>query len=313
MILQCNGCNRQLNTDLNLFSLNKTSKTGFQHQCKECIKKFNDTYNGKNKVLRGIKIAERKEKLEKDILKYWGTENYIQNVVDVFNIGFYSVKSLVKKFNLKIVDTKRKYYFDEDFFEEINTESKAYFLGVFFGDGNVSYETNTIALGLQDKDVIEKFCAAIQYEGQIETHIQKTNKKEFFRVRLHSLKLKNDLMKHGCVPRKSLVLKYPQIHSELEKHFLRGALDSDGCVCCTEKTNHIYFLGTYDFLEGVQNYFKKFNIKNSINKIKSIFRYYISAKKSIILVLKELYDNAQYYMDRKYNKANSMLLKLGGL
>lgn len=40
----------------------------------------------------------------------------------------------------------------------------------------------------------------------------------------------NDLLKLGLDSNKTFVLKYPEIEEKLEKHFLRGYFDGDGCI-----------------------------------------------------------------------------------
>jgi hypothetical protein len=40
----------------------------------------------------------------------------------------------------------------------------------------------------------------------------------------------DDLCYHGCVPNKSLILKFPTINEGLISHFIRGYFDGDGTV-----------------------------------------------------------------------------------
>lgn len=43
----------------------------------------------------------------------------------------------------------------------------------------------------------------------------------------------NDLINLGCIPRKTLVLKFPNestVPKQLIKHFIRGYMDGDGCI-----------------------------------------------------------------------------------
>lgn len=42
--------------------------------------------------------------------------------------------------------------------------------------------------------------------------------------------MKADLISHGCIPQKSLILKFPEISKELIPHFIRGYFDGDGSV-----------------------------------------------------------------------------------
>lgn len=63
----------------------------------------------------------------------------------------------------------------------------------------------------------------------------------------------NDLISHGCVPNKSLILKPPKIDNELINHFIRGYFDGDGCVSFNSKTKvyAVCILGTKEILEYI--------------------------------------------------------------
>lgn len=74
--------------------------------------------------------------------------------------------------------------------------------------------------------------------------------------------MKTDLIRLGCVPNKSLILKFPSenifSNPELIRHFIRGYFDGDGSVFISREKHwrnkryfnviHYRFCGTYDFL-----------------------------------------------------------------
>ena len=47
---------------------------------------------------------------------------------------------------------KRKYPVDEQFFDEIDSEEKAYFLGMLYADGTNSMKKTEVSLRLQEED-----------------------------------------------------------------------------------------------------------------------------------------------------------------
>ena len=61
----------------------------------------------------------------------------------------------------------------------------------------------------------------------------------------------------GCVPNKSLILKFPSsniVPTKLLRHFIRGYVDGDGCLCITKPEKiELSILGTEEFLQGVLN------------------------------------------------------------
>src|SRR3990167_6318101 len=66
-------------------------------------------------------------------------------------------------------DCQRKFKIDEDFFNSIDTEEKAYWLGFISGDGNVGRNNNllTISLSRLDKKHLIKFKNDIKSEHKI--------------------------------------------------------------------------------------------------------------------------------------------------
>lgn len=114
----------------------------------------------------------------------------------------------------------RKHHFNEDYFNVIDTEDKAYWLGFWFADGNVSYKKgkggNTkggvaeITLKSSDRDHLVKMlkCMDADDDYPIQDRTINLNGKEFTacRVLLSSIDTCRNLDKHGCVPAKSLIL-----------------------------------------------------------------------------------------------------------
>ncbi len=127
----------------------------------------------------------------------------------------------------------RKFEFDDKYFEKIDTNEKAYWLGFLFADGNVDNKLKqmTINLAYKDREHLEKLRIALNAEHTVKIYEDENftdNKKATFVI--CSKKLSNDLCNLGCIPAKSLVIKYPKIESNFDAHFIRGFFDGDGCI-----------------------------------------------------------------------------------
>jgi len=72
-------------------------------------------------------------------------QDYLNNIErtkikEKYNISFSQIYRILEKNNIKRKnqsDSKRKYFFDDTYFENINTEEKAYWLGYMYADGCV--------------------------------------------------------------------------------------------------------------------------------------------------------------------------------
>lgn len=120
---------------------------------------------------------------------------------------------------------------DINTFNLIDTEEKAYWLGFLYADGSVATKSNHVELSLQlgDIDHLRKYKKFINATTNI-GH-------DHFRCRITTCigEYKQSLIKWGCVPKKSLIVTYPSIPEELDKHFVRGVFDGDGCIWRTCK------------------------------------------------------------------------------
>src|SRR5271157_1766693 len=70
----------------------------------------------------------------------------------------------------------RKHTFNEHYFDTIDTEAKAYFLGFLFADGHNQTSRNSVSLKLHSKDfyILECLKNDVKYSGSI-TKVKKTN------------------------------------------------------------------------------------------------------------------------------------------
>ncbi len=106
----------------------------------------------------------------------------------------------------------RKYFFNEDYFKIIDTEDKAYFLGLMYADGNCHHKSGLVSISLQarDEDILKEFISYIGFTGKLIACKKKNPKHQIqLRLELHSRKFQDTLIKVGCVPKKSLILKFP--------------------------------------------------------------------------------------------------------
>lgn len=156
---------------------------------------------------------------------------------------------------------------NDDYFEKIDSDEKAYIAGLLFADGHVKTSSQVWGISLIDKEMIEEIVKRVEYTGKIHYKNQKDNfdgyiSKPAYELSISSPKMRADLIKLGCVPRKTLVLKYPteeQIPSEFRNAFIRGYMDGDGSIGYSlgkyEKSPKftIQFTSTLEMCEGMKD------------------------------------------------------------
>ena len=234
----------------------------------------------------------------------------LREIAEKYHISRNNFSKYLKEHNIPIRNqkiTSRKYYCNEDFFEKIDTEKKAYWLGFIMADGYVQSHNNgkylCIGLKIEDKGHLEKFKKDIEATYEIKEYLSKgyNENHKIARILISSEKLYYDLRKYGIVENKTFYEKYPIIPLHLQRHFIRGILDGDGCIYYAkrDKCLGVHICGNKDLLLGITKYFESLGCSKNIQKSRSISDIHYSNKKALF-VLNELYKNSTVYMDRKY-------------
>ena len=215
----------------------------------------------------------------------------------------------------------RKYYHNFDYFENIDTEDKAYWLGFIFADGHITNNDNRygqdqfgISCAEKDKEILSKFLVSIEANNPILIYKRKNNEGQpLCRVQLTSQKTVNDLIDKGCFKQKTLILKPPKkVPQTLIRHFIRGFFDGDGSITKTYNKKQdriiygINFTSTIEICEWLQQIF---NFGSVILEKRRKNTYYFSfgGNNQIKYFYHFLYDNATIYLDRKYNRFQEFL------
>jgi len=259
-------------------------------------------------------------------LEEFTIENY-EKIINLYKMGI-SVKSLEKKYNTthrqinnllkknnlnlrKAKEAKILIERNLDIFTNLNDPETVYWLGFLFADGCNATKSIKVGLAIEDIEHVKKFSKYLfkdQYEQKVTTRNIKLNGKEFgiAEVAIHSVDLCKKLQEIGLVPRKSLILTFPNwINNDNFPHFLRGYFDGDGSFGMYgeyDKAPMFSILGTKEFLESIKSYFP--NIHTSMsqkNKLKNTYTLGCYNFKHIKYILDLMYKNCgDLKLNRKY-------------
>lgn len=208
----------------------------------------------------------------------------------------------------------RKYFHNFNFFENIDNEIKAYWLGFMYADGYIVdyqdiYGEDQFGIKLNKNDLksLEDFKIDIESTNPI-TNTDNNS----LRLLMTSQKTCNDLISHGCVKQKSKILKPPKnIPNNLIRHFIRGFFDGDGSIykhtirddyyyCCFTSTEEMCI-----FLQKELNcgYIYKDNRKDTVYYLK-IFK-----QEDMFKLFNYFYKDSFRFMIRKFNLFQEFLTK----
>jgi len=256
----------------------------------------------------------KEERLKLVVDLYVNQHKSINEIRQELHIGWKTAKEDLLKAGVEIITKRNKIIPNstvrEGLFEKIETEEDAYWLGFMYADGTVGGTRNEIKFELQDRDrtSVEAFHKYCGNKNKIYHHVLKRNGKEYISncsAFTNSI-VKENLIKLGCSPNKSLILKCPteeQVPQNLIHHFTRGYIDGDGSLNRNLKTNKIssiVILGTPDFLLGLAKRMEwnQYSIRQEKNK--NVFDLIVQGgQKEVLKQLDRLYENCTCFLERK--------------
>lgn len=211
---------------------------------------------------------------------------------------------------------RRKYSINDNYFNVIDTEEKAYWLGFIYADGYILTSCNKIGISLNkiDKNHLEKFAKAIASTYPIHDYKTKQgygNGNVYSKILVTSEQMKNDLIKFGVYENKTLCVKFPHwLHQDLIPHFIRGYFDGDGSLTygskqiCGNNNYNIKFTGTHGMIDAIQLYLGTFVKLEQRYPDRNVNNYSITIGGNIQVarILNYMYNNATIYLERKYNR-----------
>jgi LAGLIDADG endonuclease len=227
-----------------------------------------------------------------------------------------------------------KYKVNHEYFDKIDSEYKAYMLGLIYADGSVKQPKGNrqmrldIALQEEDGYILDKFsdevCGGAKYLLNPLSVSSRGWKKRAF-VYITSNNLCQKLIDLGCNIRKSIIgMQFPDIDKKYHKDFIRGFMDGDGSVII-KKVNYKYIRKTSGKRKDthIQQYILRIAFSSTdkifllkVAELLNITKPYIASRMRHQLVytlwienkgeaervLNYLYKDANYFLTRKYDK-----------
>ena len=212
---------------------------------------------------------------------------------------------------------KSIYHCNYDYFETIDTEEKAYWLGFIYADGNINKAESTLRINLQGKNNthLSKFNKCIGGNFQVKVFEERHGDKFYSmcQIMVYSTKMVHDLMDKGIVPHKSNIIEFPELQNDLVRHFIRGYFDGDGSLCERKHKKRLsdlacsFTCGSFKFLEQLREILFKNNIKSYFVQGGENKAYLsLAGLSNPDIFLHYIYDDATIYLDRKYYKKENL-------
>lgn len=217
----------------------------------------------------------------------------------------------------KPLGRKLKYNFNEHYFDDIDNEHKAYWLGFLMADGYIlnrqkrtlnEQQSFGFSISMEDKELFEYFKKDLNADHPVNVYKRKgfcKEEREMGRILLTSQYTVDKLSLYGIVSQKTFKCTFPKIQEDLKPHFIRGYSDGDGSIS-KDKNNRLCWgiCGTKELLSSINDYFG-FNYKLSQrwpDRKNNNWALHISGWTNVPNALNICYKNATIFLQRKYLK-----------
>jgi len=250
------------------------------------------------RIKRNIRDGNINYKIAKDELKEWEA-----NLISIIGNKALNITKFFKKYRTKNNDLpisrkngKKVLNFHPnlkmDYFENINTKNKAYWLGFLWAEVYLG-ENNEVTLDLSNKDelLIDKFIKDLGLNPDYKSswnRVRESGLKTYIRIRFKCSKIVKDLKKLGYIPSGLKLTMFPILKSrELDLTFLLGFFDGDG-----KEGKNQFHIGSKFILEEIE---RKFKLQHEIIP-DGVGNYYLSLGAKLF---NEMLDNYPSSLPRK--------------
>lgn len=300
--------------------INKYNELKSQQAMAEFYKVDRHTINGFAKKISFDDTIYKRQKL---------TENEIQYIIDNYNnksstliakelnITESAVSGVWFRNNLRGKDSRSYYLLNERYFETIDSQDKAYFLGFIAADGCIHKHTNNrqdvLRFQIRHEDV--KILEILKQ--QLNTNKPISYIGEYVSLEISSNLLVNDIKDKGLGYRKTYGNTIANIDSKYMPAFIRGYFDGDGSISYNNSLS-LSIVGYESNMRKIMEYLESQNILSSFtvdkrqynkNEYDDVFgSITITNNNMAYSLIKLMYkDSSEFYMNRKKEIADMFI------
>lgn len=203
------------------------------------------------------------ELFQEVIIEYRDNNMSLRKIQEKYKINRHILSKKLEEVGIKKTKGNHyRYHFHNfDYFEVIDSHSKAYWLGFIMADGyiqrnkgvNYGEDRVGISLNVEDINTLNLFKHEIDATNPIKVYEEKTpqswsdkgwsEKSTICRILLNSQKTVDDLIDKGVIYNKSLTKEfvgYDKIPKEYVYSYLRGYIDGNGSISLRKTKNYGY-------------------------------------------------------------------------
>lgn len=309
-------CDCGVNTTKHLSNLLMANKRGSIVSC-GCMKGYNISQKLIGK--ESHKKIHFTDEQNKNIIEQFHNRVSLEVIGKQYGLSQPVIRKAV--LNMGFIPQQRRSDLNESYFDVVDSETKAYWLGYLAADGTVrvreqvdkygNHKThgNSIHLKLStmDEEHLKKFRDEVCPNSVLKysTSVVKTKKGNISTsnnvvLNLYSNYLVSQIVDKGVGPRKTFTIGKPNIEGKYIKHYIRGLFDGDGCVSIEDGKRLNYKITTAS--ENMNTFLSELFESLSINMVRRGINCIIGRKEDTMKFYNYIYDDATVWLERKKDK-----------
>jgi hypothetical protein len=203
----------------------------------------------------------------------------------------------------------RKYTLNENFFENIDSEEKAYWLGFISADGCINrnrhgnYIYLSVALNNKDHHHLELLGKSLGYGGPVKDY------DDYSKLVVSSRQITDSLKSLGVTERKSLIIKPWRGPADLMSHYWRGVFDGDG-ILSPSSNWQAGLCGSNPMVQGFYEFSNDYVKSKAIPKLipsRDCWRWQVHGRNISSKMIQPLYENYSIALNRKASLASELM------
>lgn len=240
-----------------------------------------------------------------------------QQIIDAFNCGMEcrnipnylgaSGRAVARVLNEAGINTKRRnrYTLDESYFDVIDSQVKAYLLGLIAADGCVT-KSNYVAFESIDKELAELLSTELQYSGEIRL-VNSQGYAPHYRINFSSQRIASALCSYGVITGRMFSGIYYFPKSEYLASYVLGYFDGDGCAYVNKGRSGglVCIVGSFEFTCELAKQLSMGCVEE--HTFKKVYYWRIYSRKNIEAFYNFVYKQPHLGLQRKKKKIQEII------
>lgn len=239
---------------------------------------------------------------DEEIINKYKSGLSCNQIASEYKVTFHTISKILEKHNIKRDNIYHNLELIEDYWENIDSFDKAYFLGFLLTDGNITGNQVKLELSAKDEQILHTFNYYTKSENKI-INLDRGDKGKFCAFSVKRKKWTEDLSNYGIKSNKTFTTEMPVLSDDLMPHLIRGMIDGDGWI--TYKGHQIGFCGSEKCVTQLRDYLVRtlrvYSVK-IIHQGTNVWQVCWCNKKDIKTIGDFIYNEKQdCFLERKYN------------